>query len=69
MTIPEVHVTHEEAYLVSAAKHSQAMPGLVATGMVHGNVRHATEPLYRENYQHFDTQGVMRVLSDPVSTF
>jgi len=67
--IPEVLVAREEAYRVSAAKHSQAIPGLVATHMMQGNIRHAREPLYRENYQHFDTHGVMRVLSEPVSTF
>jgi len=50
-------------------KHSRVHPGLIATGMVQNNIRHAAEPLYRENYQHLDTQGVMRVLSDPVSTF
>ena len=69
MALPEALVAREEAYRVSAAKHSQAMPGLVATGMVQGNIRHAREPLYRENYQHFDTHGVMRVLNEPVSTF
>jgi len=53
---------------MTVMKHSQPHPGLVATGMAH-NIRHAVEPLYRENYQHLDTQGVKRVLSDPVSTF
>jgi Ca-activated chloride channel family protein len=33
------------------------------------NLRQANEPLYRENYQHLDTQGVKRVASEPVSTF
>ena len=42
----------------------------VAVGMVQGNnIRHATEPLYRENYNHFDSQSVMRVVDSPVSTF
>ena len=46
------------------AKHSQA-----TTGMVLNNIRRANEPLYRENYQHLESQGVFRVASDPVSTF
>ncbi len=67
--LPEAMEPRQEAWQARAAKHASGHPGLVATGMVHGNIRHAAEPLYRENYQHFDTQGVMRVLSDPVSTF
>ena len=46
------------------AKHSQA-----TTGMVLNNIRQANEPLYRENYQHLESQSVIRVASDPVSTF
>lgn len=46
------------------AKHSQ-----VSTGMVLNRVRQANEPLYRENYQHIESQSVVRVASEPVSTF
>jgi Ca-activated chloride channel family protein len=49
---------------VMVAKHSPA-----TTGMVLHNIRQANEPLYRENYQHLESQGVFRVASDPVSTF
>ena len=47
----------------------QASPPLMTTGVIQPNIRHATEPLYRENYQHFDNQQVIRVTSNPVSTF
>jgi Ca-activated chloride channel family protein len=43
---------------------SPAYPGAVLN-----NIRHANEPLYRENYQHQDDQRVIRVASQPVSTF
>jgi Ca-activated chloride channel family protein len=46
------------------AKHSQ-----VTTGMVLNGIRQANEPLYRESYQHFESQNVIRVASEPVSTF
>ena len=46
------------------ARHSQ-----VATGMVLNQIRQANEPLYRENYQHLESQNVIRVASEPVSTF
>ena len=46
------------------AKHSQVSPGMVLN-----NIRQANEPLYRENYQHLESQSVFRVASDPVSTF
>ena len=46
------------------AKHS-----LGTTGMVLNSIRQANEPLYRENYQHLESQSVFRVASDPVSTF
>ena len=46
------------------ARHSQA-----ATGMVLNQIRQANEPLYRENYQHLESQNVIRVASEPVSTF
>jgi len=50
-------------------KHSQFPQGLPSTAMVQNNIRRANEPLYRENYQHLESQNVMRVASDPVSTF
>lgn len=37
-------------------------------GTLH-DIRHASEPLYRERYQSIETQGIFRVASDPVSTF
>ena len=46
------------------AKRSQ-----VATGKVLNQIRRANEPLYRENYQHLESQNVIRVASEPVSTF
>ena len=52
-----------------AMKHSQVQPGLPSTAMVQNNIRRANEPLYRENYQHLETQNVMSVASSPVSTF
>ena len=45
-------------------KHSQ-----VNTGLVQNSIRPASEPLYRENYQHFESQSISRVLAEPVSTF
>jgi len=49
---------------VMVAKHRQA-----STGMVLNQIRRANEPLYRENYQHLESQNVIRVASEPVSTF
>jgi len=49
---------------VLAARQSQVVPGLVLN-----NIRHANEPLYRENYQHQENHSVKRVASEPVSTF
>ncbi|MBT8075298.1 MAG: von Willebrand factor type A domain-containing protein, partial [Gammaproteobacteria bacterium] len=50
---------------LAVMKHSQ-----VPAGMMQGNnIRRAVEPLYRENYRHFENQSVMRVLDNPVSTF
>ena len=46
------------------AKHSQP-----TTGMVLNQIRQANEPLYRENYEHLESQGVFRVAEEPVSTF
>jgi len=46
------------------AKRSPATAGMVLNG-----IRQANEPLYRENYQHIESQNVIRVASEPVSTF
>lgn len=43
--------------------------GTPMPGLVQSSIRQANEPLYRENYQHFDNQSIMRVVSNPVSTF
>jgi len=50
-------------------KHNQAQPGLIGASAVQNSIRHAVEPLYRENYQHLESQSIFRVASDPVSTF
>ncbi len=50
-------------------KQSQALIGVVSPAMTQNYIRHPSEPLYRENYQHIETQNVFRVASDPVSTF
>lgn len=47
----------------------QSQPALAATGIFQHNIRRASEPLYRENYRHFESQQVFRVSNDPVSTF
>lgn len=57
-------IEHVSGDRMMVTRHSQA-----TTGMVLNNIRRANEPLYRENYQHLESQGVFRVASDPVSTF
>jgi len=52
-----------------AMSQPQSRPALVATGKIQKNIRHPSESLYRENYQHFENQQVTRVASNPVSTF
>ncbi len=47
----------------------QAATSLIATAAIQNIIRHASESLYRENYQHFESQQVIRVASSPVSTF
>ncbi len=49
---------------VTGMVRSQVYPGTVLN-----NIRQANEPLYRENYEHLVTQGLHRVVSEPVSTF
>jgi len=51
------------------AKHRLVQPASVLTGIVQNNIRQANEPLYRENYQHPESHSVIRVTSNPVSTF
>lgn len=46
-----------------------AATAMVMPGKTMNGIRQATEPLYRENYQHFNSQSVIRVASSPVSTF
>jgi Ca-activated chloride channel family protein len=58
---------HVSADYVVAGKHAQ--PGLATAHIVPHNIRHAVEPLYRENYHHTESQTVMRVSEFPVSTF
>ncbi len=54
---------------VAADRMTGMVQSQVYPGSVLNNIRQANEPLYRENYQHLDTQGVKRVASEPVSTF
>jgi Ca-activated chloride channel family protein len=60
---------HMSADRIMVGKHKQALSGVVSPGMVQNNIRRANEPLYRENYQHLESQNIFRVASDPVSTF
>jgi Ca-activated chloride channel family protein len=50
-------------------KHQQSQVGAVSPALVQNSIRQANEPLYRENYQHLQSQSVKRVADDPVSTF
>jgi len=60
---------HMSGDRMMVAKQSMAPVGVVTPGIVQHNIRHASEPLYRENYQHLESQNIFRVASDPVSTF
>ena len=60
---------HMSGDRMMVAKHSQALTGVVSPAMTQNYIRHAVEPLYRENYQHAESQNIFRVASDPVSTF
>jgi Ca-activated chloride channel family protein len=58
------------AKLQAEADRATGLPvGQVHPASVLNGIRQAYEPLYRENYEHFETQGVKRVVSEPVSTF
>jgi len=50
-------------------KQSNAQISMVSPSSVQHSIRHASEPLYREKYLHPDSQNVLRVSSNPVSTF
>ena len=50
-------------------KHQQAQVSAISPALVQNSIRQANEPLYRENYQHLESQSVKRVANDPVSTF
>jgi len=60
---------HMSGDRMMVGKHSQALTGVVSPAMTQNYIRHAVEPLYRENYQHAESQNIFRVASDPVSTF
>ncbi len=60
---------HMSGDRMMVAKHRQAPVGVISPGIVLNHSRHASEPLYRENYQHLESQNIFRVASDPVSTF
>ena len=60
-------VKHLSSDHMAVMKHAQ--PGFTTAGLVQNNIRQAVEPLYRENYQHTESQSVMRVTEHPVSTF
>ena len=60
---------HMSGDRMMVAKHGQALTGVVSPAMTQNYIRHAVEPLYRENYQHAESQNIFRVASDPVSTF
>ncbi len=49
--------------------HKRARTPVMRPRVIADQYRMATEPLYRENYQHPDNQRVIRVTSNPVSTF
>ena len=73
--LPGRPVVQQEYDVASAIEHVAGDKMMVAkhsrptTGMVLNQIRQANEPLYRENYQHLEIQRVMRVASEPVSTF
>jgi Ca-activated chloride channel family protein len=60
---------HMSSDRIMVAKQSHAEIRMVAPHIVPNNIRHANEPLYQEKYLHPDSQNVLRVSSNPVSTF
>jgi Ca-activated chloride channel family protein len=71
----------DQAITVTGSAVTRAEPGRQAEGFACCNkiaanvtatqsmIRHASDPLYRENYEHPDNNGVFRVSTTPVSTF
>ena len=60
------HAANGQMMVMQQSRH----PASVASaGLIQNSLRHGYEPIYRENYQHPESQNVMRVASDPVSTF
>ena len=66
--IQEYHATLAKEQ-VAADRAVGLVQSQVYPGTVMNSIRQANEPLYRENYEHLDTQGVKRVALEPVSTF
>jgi len=60
---------HMSSDRIMVIKQSNAEIGVVSPSTVQNSIRHANEPLYREKYLHPDSQNVLRVSSNPVSTF
>ncbi len=60
---------HMSADYYQVIPQSQGATLLLTSARLPIGIRHASEPLYRENYQHFDSQQVVRVANNPVSTF
>jgi Ca-activated chloride channel family protein len=60
------HVARDSMVTVRQGQARMAAP---VPGLMQNSIRPANEPLYRENYQHFESQSIMRVASNPVSTF
>ena len=65
----EFAAKHRSADSFTVIQAPQSQPSLAATGIVQNNIRRASEPLYRENYRHFESQQLYRVSDNPVSTF
>lgn len=76
----DILVATSEVDAVVAAKHmssdrmmvmnpNMAQIRVVSPAILQNNIRHATEPLYREKYLHPGSHNVLRVSSHPVSTF
>lgn len=60
------HATNGQVLVMQQSQH----PASVASaGHIQNSLRYGYETLYRENYQHPPRQNVVRVASDPVSTF
>jgi len=60
---------HMSGDRIMVMKHNQAQISAISPAMLRNDFRRALEPLYRENYQHTESQSVKRVANNPVSTF